>query len=529
MEPLLKQLRELPKALSVLPAGLKLVLVVGALAAIGVAATNAISSAEAWQYAFTNLTPEDSTEAAGALKASGVPFRLEAGGSALAVPGSRVHDARLLLASAGLPRGSGVGFEIFDRGDLGVSEFTQKVNLRRATEGELARTISRLSQVRSARVHVTLPEKGLFRDQDRRAAASVVVNLQPGRRLGDREIAGVRHLVSAAVPGLEPSAVTVVDGRGEVLTPEGSWGEALGWQRRLERDLEQRVVDVLAPAVGAGAVVARVTAQVDATEVQTNAEAVDPDATALRSERRAASETRNEPGGAGGVAGAAANQPLAAPGATASSRGRGSATTEEATRSFDVSKTTTTTVSRVPRVQRISVAVLVDGVNGQPRPAADLARLGELAKRAVGFDGERGDTFDLSSAPFTRSEDGSAGEAPAPTVAPRPWITYAAAGGGALVVLAVLALALRGRRGAPGASELPITPGSRVAEIEAALAREAAAIAPGAARPALADPSLSLRDRARELATKDPTRAAHILKAWMAQEAANPGARSRNG
>jgi flagellar M-ring protein FliF len=529
MDALQKQLRDLPRLLAALPAGLKLVLVVGALAAIGVASFNAVGSAEAWQYAFTNLTPEDSAEAASALKAAAVPFRLEGGGSALSVPGSKVHDARLLLAAAGLPRGGGVGFEIFDRGDLGVSEFTQRVNLRRATEGELARTISRLSQVRSARVHVTLPEKGLFRDQDRRAAASVVVNLQPGRRLSDREIAGVRHLVSAAVPGLEPAAVTVVDGRGEVLSPEGGWGEALGWQRRLERDLEQRVVDVLAPALGQGSVVARVTAQVDSTEVQTSAEAVDPDGSALRSERRASQETRGEAGGTGGVAGAAANQPLAAPGGPAPTRGRSSSTSEDSTRNYDVSRTTTTTVSRVPRLQRISVAVLVDGVNGQPRPAPELARLSELAKRAVGFDGERGDTFDLSSSPFARSEDGPAEAAPPVAAAPRSFTTWAAAAGGALLLLALLAFALRGRRGAPARAELPITPGARVAEIEAALAREADGLPPAAPRPALADPNAALRDRARDLATKDPTRAAHILKAWMAQEAATPASRNRNG
>jgi flagellar M-ring protein FliF len=529
MEALQRQLRELPKLLAALPAGLKLVLVVGALAAIGVSAFNAVSQAEAWQYAFTNLTPEDSAEAGGALKAAGVPFRLEAGGSAIAVPGAKVHDARLLLAAAGLPRGGGVGFEIFDRGDLGVSEFTQRVNLRRATEGELARTISRLSQVRSARVHVTLPEKGLYRDQDRAASASVVVNLQPGRALGDREIAGVRHLVASAVPGLDVSRVTVVDGRGEVLSPEGGWGEALGWQRRLERDLEQRVVDVLSRAVGAGAVVARVTAQVDATEVQTSAEAVDPEASALRSERRLSQETRGGASSPGGVAGAAGNQPLSAPGATASSRGGASSTTEDATRNFDVSKTTTTTVARVPRLQRISLAVLVDGANGQPRPAPELARLGELAKRAAGFDAERGDTFDISSAPFSRSDDaGAAPPAPPPPPA-RNLVTWAAIGGGGLVLLALVALGLRGRRRAAGGADLPITPGSRVAEIEAALAREAAAIAPSLPRPALADPANALRDRARDLATKDPTRAAHILKAWMAQEASHPTARNRNG
>jgi flagellar M-ring protein FliF len=519
MEPLLNQLRELPKALAALPAGLKLVLVVGALAAIGVGAFSAVSKAEAWQYAFTNLTPEDSAEAGGALKAAGVPFRLEAGGSALAVPASRVYDARLLLAAAGIPRGGGVGFELFDRGDLGVSEFTQKVNLRRATEGELARTISRLAQVRSARVHLTMPEKGLFRDQDRAPSAAVVVNLQPGRPLAEREIAGIRHLVSSAVPGLPASGVTVVDGRGEVLTPDDGWGEAMGFQRRLEHDLEQRVVDILGQALGPASVVARVTATMDATEIQSSAETVDPEASAVRSERRVSQQSTGAGAGPGGVAGAAANQPLAPAGVTVSSRGGASSTMEEQVRNFDVSRTTTTTVARLPRLQRLSLAVLVDGAGGQPRPAEELARLGELAKRAVGFDAERGDTFDISSSPFARSEDGAAAEqAPAPAARPS-YVVYGAAGLGALLVLALLALAMRGRK---GGGELPITPGARVAEIEAALLREAGALPVAAARPALTDPAASIRDRARELATKDPTRAAHILKAWMAQESAPP-------
>ncbi len=473
MEALLKQLGQLPKALAALPAGLKLVLVVGALAAIGVGAWSAVSSAEAYQYAFTNLTPEDAAEAASALKAAGVPFRLDAGGSALAVPGTKVYDARLLLAGAGLPRGGGVGFEIFDRGDLGVSEFTQRVNLRRATEGELARTISKLAQVRSARVHLTLAEKGLYRDQDKPPSAAVVVNLQPGRTLADREIAGIRHLVSSSVPGLSPTGVTVVDGRGEVLSAEGAWGEAVGFERRLERDLQQRVVDLLEQAVGAGA--------------------------------------------AGGVAGAAANQPLQPAATTASSRGGASSTMEDQVKNYDVSRTTTTTVARVPRLQRISVAVLVDGLNGQPRPDAELQRLGELAKRAVGFDADRGDTFDISSAPFARSEESGAGAAPVPAAPPRNVAVWAATGVGALLRAAVLLLALRGKRAPPPGAELPILPGARVAEIEAALARDAAGLPPPApGRPALLDPATALRERARELATKDPTRAAHILKAWMA-------------
>jgi len=529
MEPLFNQLRELPKALSAVPAGIKFVVMVAALAGIGVLAYQAVQGAEAYQYAFTNLTPEDSAEAVSTLKGASVPYRLEAGGSALAVPASRVYDARLLLAGAGLPRGGGVGFEIFDRGDLGVSEFTQKVNLRRATEGELARTISRLTQVRSARVHLTMPEKGLFRDQDRTPAAAVVVNLQPGRTLGDKEIAGIRHLVSSAVPGLPAEGVTVVDGKGEVLTAEGGWGAAMGYQKKLEHDLEQRVVDLIEQAVGPGAVIARVTASMDASETQATAEVVDPEATALRSERRVATASQGSAPGLAGVAGAAANQPLA-PAAPAATAARGSsATSEDQVRNFEISKTTTTTVARLPRLQKISVAVLVDGPAAKPRPQGELDKLSELAKRAVGFDAARGDEFDLTSAPFTRSEE-VAGEVAPPPVAQKPWLVWAAAGGGALLLALVGFLAMR-KGGASSGQNLPLlTPGASVAQIEAALAREAGLPPPGVmARPALQDPVAGLRERARELAQKDPTRAAHILKAWMEQEGRSGASRGSNG
>src|SRR6266568_5978370 len=269
MEPLFKQLGQLPTSLGALPGPVKALLLVVLLGVGAGAAALSLNSAEA----------------AAQLKAAGVPFRLEAGGSALAVPGAKVYDARLLLAASGLPRGGGVGFELFDKGDLGVSEFTQKVNLRRAIEGELARTISRLGPVRSARVHLTLTEKGLFRDDDRKASAAVVLNLQPGRTLEEREVAGIRHLVASAVPGLSATSVTLIDGKGNVLSAETPWGEASAYQRKVERDLETRVMELLEQAVGPGAVVARVTAQMDASEVSTSSESVDPDATALRSER----------------------------------------------------------------------------------------------------------------------------------------------------------------------------------------------------------------------------------------------------
>ncbi len=514
MDPLLKQLRDFPARLGALPGAVKALFALVVVGVFAGAVAMSVSSSDSWQYAFTNLTAEDSTEAAATLKAAGVPFRLDAGGSALAVPAAKVYDARLLLAGSGLPRGGGVGFEIFDRGDLGVSEFTQKVNLRRAIEGELARTISRLGPVRSARVHVSLGEKSLFKDDDRKAQAAVVVNLQPGRALEEREVAGIRHLVSSAVPGLAATAVTLVDGKGNVLSADTPWGEASSWQRKIERDLEQRVVELLEQAVGPGSVVARVTASVDNSEVSTSAEAVDPDATALRSERRVTQQQQQDASAPGGIAGAAANQPLQPQPTSPGAVNRGSSNLQDEIRNYDVSRTTTTTVHRVPRLKRISVAVLLDGLAGKPRPDAEVARLGELAKRAVGFDASRGDEIDVSSAPFVRADDGAAQAAlpaaPASRLPPKSWLIGGGAGIAALAVLAVLFLRRRGGTLPPGPE---LVPGVRISELEARAAR-VEALPPGAS-PHLADPKEALREKAKALAAKDPARAAHILKAWM--------------
>ncbi len=519
METLLKQLRELPAKFQALPSVARLAIAGVALLVIGLAVAQSLNvKGDDFQYAFTNLAPEDGAEVGAQLKAAGIPFRLDAGGTALAVPAEKVYDTRLLLAAAGLPRGAGVGFELFDRGDIGVSEFTQRVNLRRAIEGELARTIGSLSEVRSARVHVSLGERGLYRDEDRSSSASVVLNLRQGRSLGERELAGIRHLISAAVPGLANEDVTVVDGRGRVLGGKDGWG--VGFQEReLERDLEQRLIGLLEPAVGAGAVVARATVVLDASEVHTTSETFDPESAVVRSERQLTQEQAQTQPSSGGIAGAAANQPLG-PVATNQAQAGSTSNMEDQTRNYEVSKTVTQTAVKAPRVQRLSVAVIVDGVDGLPRPAEEVARLGELAKRAVGFDVRRGDQLDISSVVFTASGD----EAPLPDEpgwreVPKP-IWLVAAAGLLLLLLIAAAFALLRRRRLTGVVLPPFRPGVTLAELEAiaegSLPKPAAMQAP--AQPALMDPELALRDRARELASRDPARAAHLLRAWIDQE-----------
>jgi flagellar M-ring protein FliF len=501
MEELIKQIREQATKLygSLSPLWRNVVLGAGAALLLGaVILATVFSAGEGYQYAFTNLSAEDSTEASSTLKTAGIPFRLEAGGSALAVPSSKVYDARLVLATAGLPRGGGVGFELFDRGDLGVSEFTQKINLRRAIEGEVARTIGRLAEVRSARIHLTLGEKGLFRDDDKKASATVVLNLRPGRALGERELAGVRHLVASAVPGLPMEAVTVVDGHGTVLTDASFQDAVATFQHKLERDYEQRIVTLLEPAVGSGAVVARVTAALDTAEISANTEVFDPESATLRSARKITQiQTQGEVAAQGGVAGAAANQPQAA--AASSTPGNRASNMEDEVRSYEINKTTTKTVARTPRITKLSVAILVDGLNGKPRAETEIVRLGELARRAVGFDAARGDQIDISSALFSRSAE----EAPPKVAAIGPREVAAVAVGVVTLVLLAFLLTRGRRKAAEDAAAMPVlTPGARIAELEALQSN-----AP--------DPQATLSNRARELAVLDPARAARLLRAWI--------------
>jgi flagellar M-ring protein FliF len=523
MEPLLAQLKALPgklgKAGTIAAAGVVLGLMIVA-AAISMGGT-----AGQYQYAFTNLSTEDSGEAAAALKAAGVPFRLEAGGAALAVPADKVYEARLLLASAGLPRGGGVGFELFDRGDLGVSEFTQKVNLRRALEGELARTISRLGPVRSARVHLTIGEKGLYRDDDKAASAAVVVNLQPGRVLGEKEIEGIRHLVSSAVTGLGVGQVSLMDGQGSVIAAETD-KSASAEARPMEKEFETRIVALLEPVVGRGAVIAKVTAAMDETEVRSQAETYDPDGAVLRSEHKSGQSSGSGPvtaqatTTAEGVAGAAANTASAA---TLPVGVRAGSNTQDESKNYELSRTTTSTVQRGTRLAHLSVAILLDSPDGKPRSEADVARLGELAKRAIGFDAQRGDVFQIESAAFVRAAaaDGAQMPAPVAVVAANKTLLYGAGAAGVVVLGLVVVVFMRRKRPARDEQMLAaLRPGAHVAEIEASLAGVVVKSQP----PRADDPMVQLHARARELALQDPTRAAHLLRAWIQSDTEKHGA-----
>jgi flagellar M-ring protein FliF len=519
MEPLLKSFKDLPARFKALPGGARAAILgsfmIAALIGVG---TAIFSSGASYQYAFTNLTPEDGSEAGSALKAAGIAFRFEANGSALAVPSSQVHEARLLLAAAGLPRGGGVGFEIFDKGDLGASEFTQRVNLRRATEGELARTIGRLSAVRSARVHLTLPERGLFRDEDRKPSAAVVLNLQPGRVMQERELAGVRHLVASSVAGMDPNSVSVLDGRGTVLSGDRSETAKLASQEHeLEASLEQRIVQLLEPAVGSGAVVAKVTATLDTSEVETTQDAYDGDQQVVRSERKTTEQTNSDANTGSGVAGAAANVPLGATTGGGSGGNRAASTREDDVKNYEISKKVIHTVNRSPRITKLSAAVLIDGVDGKPRPDQEIRRLSDLAKSAMGYDAQRGDAFDISSAPFAKQTEQGSTATPfyaRPEIQSIGKTAAMLLAAGAFVIFLFMRMGKATSGGAVSSGVALLKPGSSVAELEAMLSRRGLAPIPVPG----GDGAAGLRDRARELSKADPARAAHLLRAWIASD-----------
>jgi len=325
--------------------------------------------------------------------------------------------------------------------------------------------------------------------------------------------------------------VTIVDGRGTVLTNESSEAESDAYQQReFEKNLESRVVSLLEPAVGAGAVVARVSAVLDQSEQTTSKELVDPQGV-LRSEHKVSQTASQGPGnpGVGGVAGAAANTPATtgASGAGVNEPKGSTQSSQDESRTFDVGRTVTHTSVKGTRIAKLSVAILVDGVNGQPRSDAELQQLGDLARRAVGFDEARGDQLEISSATFARSSEPEPVAAPPRFALPGPLWAWGA-GGGVLLIAVILTFALRGRRQGARNEALMIKPGERVAALEAVLSGEPAPPAPGeAATPAMGngppDASINIRDRARALVEADPARAALLLRAWISTDEVTSG------
>jgi flagellar M-ring protein FliF len=376
---------------------------------------------EDYQTLYSNLNAEEASTVVNKLKDLKIPYQLADAGKSIRVPAPRLDELRIQLASDGLPQSGKIGFEIFDKTNLGMTEFLEKVSYKRALEGELSRTILSLKEIAQVRVHLVLPKESIFQEKSEPTKASVVVKLNAGKQLPEPVVSGIVHLVSSAVEGLSPQNVTVVDSSGRLLSAKQSSGDEaltttqIELKARVEKDLTAKVINILEPVVGEGRVKADTSVVLNFSRSDQTEEKYDPQATAIRSRQK--SEERSEPGApntAAGVPGTKSNQANPAPNFTPlPGRAGNSFQKQSETTNYEVSKLTRHTIDPVGEIKKLSVAVIVDdalksekGSSGEttkrtvPRRPDELKKIKDLVIAAVGVDTKRGDLLTVENVSF---------------------------------------------------------------------------------------------------------------------------------
>lgn len=378
---------------------------------------------------YGDLTSVDASAIAGKLQSSGVTYEVSQDGKRVLVPEAEVENARMLLAQEGLPNGGTMGYEIFDQqSSFGTTNFVQNINQVRALEGELARTITSLDAIRNARVHLVLPQRKLFSREPQPSSASVFLGIQPGARLKNEQILAIQSLVASAVPDLESSSVSVIDADGNLLARADGDGEALmsvkAEERKLshEKRMTQAIEDIVGRIVGYGNVRAVVTADLNFDRISTNEELYDPAGQVVRSTQVVEQNNleRTPPSGEVSVA---QNLPGVGGDILADPKPALEEARVEEVTNYEISRTVRSSVREIGEVQKLSIAVLVDGRyteteneegeitrEYQPRTQAELDQIETLVKSAVGFDDSRGDEIEVVNLQFADVDLG--GEAP---------------------------------------------------------------------------------------------------------------------
>jgi flagellar M-ring protein FliF len=422
-----------------IPLKKKLALGLGVAGLAAVIAVSAMwSRTPDYRVLFANLNDRDGGAVIAALSQMNVPYQYAAGGGAILVPETMVHDARLRLASQGLPKGGTVGFELMENQKFGVTQFQERLNFQRGLEGELARSIQSLEAVQGARVHLALPaQSGFLRDQQK-PSASVLLQLHPGRTLDRSQIAGIVHLVASSIPDLAPRQVSIVDQNGSLLSSQegnataGMDATQLGYVRHLESAYIQRIVDILEPIVGRGNVRAQVSADIDFTQTESTAEEYRPNQgananAAIRSQQvlEGGGKDGSSTTTTTGVPGALSNQPSPTPtanvngpaqqlstSANASGQPATGAARREAVTNFEVDKTVKVTRNAPGQVRRLTAAVVLNHrkveekgkMVQQPLSEKELDSVTALVREAIGMNKERGDSVNVMNAAFTPEE-----------------------------------------------------------------------------------------------------------------------------
>lgn len=545
--------------LSALPKPLQLGLAAAAVAIVAVLLL--WTRAPDYKVLFSNLEDRDGGAIVAALTQMNVPYQLAATGNAILVPADKVHEARLQLAQQGLPRSGEAGFELMDKTRFGASQFTEQVNYQRALEGEIVSSIQALHAVQNARLHLAIPRESLFVRDRQAPTASVLLTLYPGRSLSEAQVAAITWLVSSSVPNLAADKVSVVDQNGRLLTaPTGEAG-ADNTRRNLVNDIEtrtvQRILTLLNPLVGPGNVRAQVSADVDFSQREHTSEVYRPNQkpgeAAVRSEQTSASMQGNvlPPEGVPGAltnqppvnatapivappqAGAAPNQANPNAAANAANPGANTTTTlaangpllqgtgnsrNDATINYEVDRTISHVKDPLGKLQRLSVAVVVNYRNNDGKsealPPEELEKLNDLVKQAMGYSADRGDTLSVVNSVF--SDDTPA----APPVWENPiYLDYAMQLAKYLLIALLVFLVWR--------KLIQPMMDAAAAEKEQTAA-EAAEIANNREQMAAAERRASEITRyeenmttARTMAEKDPRAVAMVLRSWMEKKDGN--------
>lgn len=520
---------------------------------------------------FTGLAPEDAAAIVQKLKEGGIDYRLPEGGGSVLAPSSRLAELRLTLAAAGLPKTGRIGFELFDKANLGATEFTEHINYRRALEGELERSVAALAEVEQARVHITFPKDSVFLDAQQPAKASVLVKTRPGAHLSPQNVQAINHLVSSAVEGLSPDAVSVLDMNGNLLgrpKPAGSLDgpesseAALDYRHHLEADLLGKVNSTLEPLLGANRFRAGVSVECDFSGGEQSEEIYDPARSVMLSSER--TEDGASAATASGVPGTASALPRPASRPAAGARGL-SRITENIT--YQSSRTVKKVRLPAGAIRKMSLAVLVDqDVTWQPDrkgyqrvllppPPEKLKIIRDLVAGVTGFSAERGDQLTIETLPFETTlqleppaTPASPQGAPAPgTSAPAKWgpmqlqPRVLLIGGGlaaAAIGLALVVRKLRRKRRGASPAEVPATlPAGGAAppeiagpqiedQIESKLAErdalqkkvDAQALSSLKLAPVITKTAEVLAKHLRERIKQEPEVSAQILRTWIREE-----------
>ncbi len=373
---------------------------------------------------------EDSAQIVSELEKRNIKYELRANGTQILVPSDKVLNLRLSMAQEGLPSGGSiVGYEIFDRSDaMGTSNFVMNVNMLRALEGELARTISSFSKVDSARVHLVVPKRELFTRDKAEPSASVVLKMRGGSTMSKQEVAAITHLVASAVPGLKTAQISVATTKGVMLAkgvPEEDDAQiyssaAEEYRLAFENRMRNRIEQLIEQSVGPGKARANITADIDFDRVVTNSETYDPESQVARSVQANEERENSTERDINDNVSVANNLPDANPAEAGTLSERNMERTEETT-NFEISKVVENHVKETGTINRLSVAVLVDGSykedeNGdivyEPRSDQELAKLKKLVESAIGYDEARGDTVEVINMQFTSTAEEVLSEGP---------------------------------------------------------------------------------------------------------------------